>query len=277
MRINRVNLKFLRNEEWFRLHCIFASLVDDCGVERLKLQRLFPLYKKICKEVEDLLGRSRKSFISIEVTEADKVRTQQFRALRWAVKACLKLNNGKENSTAMQVRTLVKKHEKTILKGGMAGKTTAIANLVHEFQQLTTHPDPVPQDEIRGIPAWIHSLRTANRAYIEAVDKRLQEAAKRPGVNRLKTLRRQADRYYIRMIDLVASELQAISPPTPRPAPAPAPDDASVLHFAKALNVCVTYYKTILKGRQTKKEKKEANPLQHSRELPHPYFYTYIS
>ncbi|MDR2118287.1 MAG: DUF6261 family protein [Tannerellaceae bacterium] len=272
MEIIRFRLKALRNEGWFRFHTEFSGLAEDCGLEILRIDRLFPPYKALYAEADILLEVLRKSFITKDTTGANRQRDAQFRGLRDAVKAFLYSLDAPKKDAAEKVSAVIKKYNDAILKGARADKTAAIDNLL---QDLTTAPggvDLTQEVQALGVGGWVVSLDAANAAYKQSLAARVEESTERPEAGRLRQVRIELDHYYVNMVNVVDSLLLSIGQHSPggegegeeepegpvegRDA-VPATPDEKIVHFAKALNTCITYYRSLLKRRKTSSSKKE--------------------
>jgi hypothetical protein len=249
-------MKLLRNEEWFQLHSEFSHLAMRCGTEVLGIQHLFPPYRTRYNEVEKLLGLLPKSFTTADTREADRLRKMQFRGLRYAVKACLRRYDAAGKIAAMKVNTVTGKYKHTILTGGMSAKTTAIENLLHDLRHGEGGADLSEEIQLLELTSWVTGLDETNNAFIRSVNKRADEAAARPPVRRLQKVRAEMDHYYVYMMNLVDAQLMAISKTTPAGKTLPTAGDGKILHFAGTINSYILHYKAILKGRHTRKAKR---------------------
>ncbi|MDR2810885.1 MAG: DUF6261 family protein [Tannerellaceae bacterium] len=258
MNIARFAIGRLRNEEWFQYHTEFSNLVAQNGAEALGLERLFPLYRTLCKEADRLLELLHLSFITAESSLADRLRTKAFRGLRDAVKANLHLTDIAKQTAAEKLIAVIRKYSPAILQGSLVGKTPAVENLLQDLKANEGGIDLSAEVQTLHLSAWVDDLEQANRNYAQSVVERTTETAARPEAGLLKQLRIRIDHYYVTManaidVTLLAIEGESAAKETTREAAAPSAEtDQIVLHFAKSLNACTVRYTTLLRGRITR-------------------------
>jgi hypothetical protein len=270
MIISRFNISRLRNEEWFRFHTEYSGLAEECGVEFLELQRIYPLYKARYKEGDQLLELLRASFVTPDTTEANRNREKVFRGLRDAAKSLLNTLDPAKLEAAAKVYAVTRKYNDVISKGTLGAKTAAIDNLLQDLTPGEGAVDLSAEVQLLGFGFWVTDLATANQAYKQALAERTGEEAVRPAAGRLPQVRAEVDHYYLHMINVIDARLLTVpdveggeeedeDPPSPpvegRDTPATDPEEKLRL-FAHSLNACIARWKAILKGRRTRSEKK---------------------
>ncbi|MDR2389288.1 MAG: DUF6261 family protein [Tannerellaceae bacterium] len=268
MQIQKFGIRKLRNEEWFRFHTEFSELAVLCGLIILGLERLYPPFEALYKEADELLERLRKSFITINTTEANQQREQQYRGLRESVKTFLYSLDANVKAAAAKLNDVIGKYHATIMRGGRSAATAAIDNLLQDLTSTPGGMDFSQEVHLLGVETWVNSLTAANQTYKEAMAQRIEESTRRPDTGRLKQVRLEMDFLYLSMTSAVNARLAAIGnipeeeeeeeePSGPvEDRNLPDTDDGKVIHFAKGLNFCIAHYKAILKGRHTRSEKK---------------------
>ncbi|MDR2388654.1 MAG: DUF6261 family protein [Tannerellaceae bacterium] len=272
MEITKFNPAPLRIEEWFRMHTEFYGLVKLCGVDVLNMERLFPPYEILYKEGDELLEILRKSFITADTQSADRLRGRIFRGLRNAAKSYQYTPNTEKQNAGAKVNAVIRKYSSAILKGSRAEKTAAIDNLLQDLTPKEGSIDLSAEIQILSLEVWVTDLKAANTAYKQSLSERVEETVARPDVGRLKQVRIEMDRYYTNMTNAVNALLLVIdvssgndeeelpeepSGPVEDLEALPSTPDGKILHFAKALNAYIAYYKSLLKGRRTRSSKKQ--------------------
>jgi hypothetical protein len=275
MEIHRFTLSRLRNEEWLRFHTEYKGLATECGTDLLRIERIYPYYIERYNEADRLLELLGKSFVTAKTAAAEVQRDTLFRGLRDAVKSNLRILDAAKQDAAVKVYAVIKKYSSAILRGGRSAKTAAIDNLVQDLTNGEGGEDFSQEAQTLGLGKWVTDLDAANTAYKQSLADRAQEATTRPEIGRLQQVRLEMDHFYTNMINSIDMLLLAIetgkatggdeeeedpdSPPVEgRDAPALTPDE-KVIAFAKALNSYITHYKSLLKGRRTRSEKKESD------------------
>jgi hypothetical protein len=272
MEITKFKPTPLRVEEWFRLHSEFSGLVVLCGVDVLNMERLFPPYEILYKEADELLEVLRKSFITADTQSADRQRERIFRGLRNAAKSYQYTPDAEKQTAGAKVSAVIRKYSSAILKGSRAEKTAAIDNLLQDLTPVEGGIDLSPEIQLLMLGVWVTDLKAANTAYKQSISERVEETVARPDVGRLKQIRIEMDRYYTNMTNAVNALLLAIDSsggnendeeeeepggPVEDRGTLPSTADGKILHFARALNAYIAYYKALLKGRRTRYSSKK--------------------
>ncbi|MDR2810545.1 MAG: DUF6261 family protein [Tannerellaceae bacterium] len=251
MRIIKVTTDRLRNEEWFRFHTEYSGLVDAYGPELLMIQRIYSVYKTLYQEADRLLERLQASFITTHTAQAEHLRDELFRGLRDAVKSNLRSLDATKKAAAVKINALILKYNKVIRRDGRAARTAAFDNLLQDLKQGEGGVDLSSEVQILNIDEWVVNLDNANQTFKQSLADRAGEAAHRPQKGRLIQIRTQMNRFYVGMINSIETLLMAIEETNPAPLP-DSPDD-KLIRFVKELNTYLTHYKSLLKGRHTRK------------------------
>jgi hypothetical protein len=273
MKILRFLVGRLRNEEWFRFHTEYYGLVILYTAELLGIKRIFLLYEALLKEADRLLELLQASFSTTGTAEADYLRTEMFKGLRDAVKSFLHSIDSQTQTAAKKLHTVITKYGSAIMKGGRAAKTAAIDNLLQDLTHGESLVDLSAEVQLLDLGQWVTNLNDANVAFKESLAERAGEAADRPEAGRLIQVRAAMDSYYIHMINSIDTLLIGIyggeaeeeeeeeeednGPVEERDTPLPDGNDEKIIRFAKELNVYITHYRALLKGRQTRKNKEQ--------------------
>jgi hypothetical protein len=250
MKIPRFKSDRLQNEEWFRFHTEFSELASRSDVAALRIELLFPPYRKLYGEADMLLELLHKSFITADMTACDRTRKQLFRSLRRSVKAYLYMTDSPEQRAAGKLHAVVRQYADHILKGTQAGQTAAIDNFLQDLRPGAGSIDLSQEAGLLGLTSWLTGLGKANESYKNAWTARVKEAAGRPAAGRLKVVRARMDQLYTAMIRTIEATLLVAGPA----------EGAKPLEFAGKLHPCITRYRALLKGRYTRSEEKNPQP-----------------
>jgi hypothetical protein len=223
------------------------------------------------KEADKLLEILRKSFTTVDTTEANTQRIAQYRGLRDNIKSYLLSLDANVKAAAVKLYDVVGKYNNIILKGGTSAATAAIDNLLQDLSAAEGGIDLSQEVQTIGATTWVNNLRTTNETYKQALAERSEESTDRPDAGRMKQVRAEMDQYYSAMINIVDARLLVIGnlpdeeeeeeqPSGPvEDRSLPDTEDGKIVYFAKRLNFHITHYKSILKGRQTRSGKKIEN------------------
>ncbi|MDR2811435.1 MAG: DUF6261 family protein [Tannerellaceae bacterium] len=275
MSILRFLVSKLRNEEWFRFHTEFFGLAKAYGLELLGILRIFALYEILYQEADDLLEILRSSFLTIDTTTADRQRDDMYRGFRDAVKSNLRILDDAKKAAAQKVYAIVRKYSDTIQRGGRSAKTAAIDNLLQDLTQGEGSVDLSAEIHTLGLEKWVDDLDAANTAFKQSLAERAGEAADRPEAGKLQQVRAKMDHYYVNMINSIDTLLVAIEDGAAgeeanedNSGSGPVEDrgtsvdlaDEKIIRFSKELNSYVTHYKSLLRGRRTRKTDNSGEP-----------------
>jgi hypothetical protein len=267
MKIIRFLIRNLRNEEWFRFHTEFFDFATLCGLDVLKIKHLYHPYEVLYKEADLLLEILRKSFVTADSVIANSRRTEIFLGLRITAKYLRKVLSPEKQAAAVKVFAVVEKYNKVIRTGSLAAKTAAIDNLLQDLREHKGATDVSQEVTLLKLDDWVDDLYTTNENYKQSLAERIEEVAGRPTAGRMQVVRAAMDKYYLGMINIIDTLLLTVNTTAGEDeddAPGypvevhdnpPMTHDEKLLHFAKALNYHIARYKTLLKGRQTRKNK----------------------
>ncbi|MDR2118827.1 MAG: DUF6261 family protein [Tannerellaceae bacterium] len=262
MKILRVDTVRLRNEEWLQLHAEFFHLMLKCGAEELGVERMFRNYEPLYREAEGVMELLRRSFITADAAKANRLRVELFRGLRDAAGAYRRSLDGEKRLAAAKIDAVIKKYGKGILRGARSGITASIDGFLQEFTPGEGWLDLSAEALLLGLGEWIRDLEAVNTAYKTARKLRAEETASRPETGLLRKLRGEIDRMYRSMINVVDAVLLTVEVSAEGAgsggegdvrgaSPEGSPGEVAV-RFAKALNVYLSHYIMLLKGRRTR-------------------------
>ncbi|MDR2811328.1 MAG: DUF6261 family protein [Tannerellaceae bacterium] len=202
MKVLRISLKSLRNEEWFDLLTTFIKEVTRAGADVLGLvilmTRLLPLYN----HVDQLLQVLRKSVYTKELETANKKRLDTVRGFYSVVNGSQKLPETNKCKAAIRLFNLLKGYQKA-LRGGYSEVSGTINNLVQDLEG----PYAADITEL-GFDVWVTAIKQAEDEFLALRDERYEETTAKPKGN-LRDVRTQADIVYSAAMNVLDAQLIA--------------------------------------------------------------------
>ncbi|MDR0757254.1 MAG: DUF6261 family protein [Tannerella sp.] len=196
MKIVRINLAALRNEEWFQFMTEIRDLIVLFTAEALFIVELFVQFLKLYADADVAIEIIRKSPETEKMTEADHLRDQTFHGLNNTIRAALYHYDPKQSEAARQLTILLDRF------GNLARKapneeTAGLYNFIQELEGqyagfVTT----------LGLTEWVKELSMRNDAYETLVKARNEEVATRPKI-RVKSVRNELDDVYRQIVERI--------------------------------------------------------------------------
>ncbi len=240
MKIQKIHLNNLHNEEHFQFYAEFKSMVENAGAAKLKIQSQFDVFVALYDQEDEALKKITKSALTEQIEEADKQRDFIFRGLADTNKAALNHYNAEVREGARRLQIIFDAYG-NIARKSPNKATAAIYNLL---QELNAHSEEV--DDVGTLSGWMDELERKNQALDELIKQRYDESAQRNTLV-LKEVRAQVDDAY-RAITERIDALMLI--------------EGSVVYeeFIRRLNVVIEKYNNTLARRQgnSSKEKEAA-------------------
>jgi hypothetical protein len=274
MKIIKVDLARLRNEEWFNIFGELKGLVPVYGAENLGITGLYALLVPLHNKADQLLEMVRKSTYTEELKEIDSECNTVFRGLYGVVKNSRKLPVSTDQAAAERLYILLSSYRKAVLRSSYAEESSAMFNLLQDLQgQYTADVTAL------ALGKWVDSLNTLHQRFIDTRDARDKEYGLKPTED-LKKIRPQVDELYKNMTGVIYAKLVEkglggdvdISPddlktgiyedtvPEERRGDIP-------YNFVVAWNIVLKRYHSMLAARSSRKAKDE-NPDLDEEDLP---------
>ena len=191
MKITKIDLRTLRNDEHFQFHTEFRDLVMTTGLDALNIQTQFDVYRSLFEQEDEALKKIMKSAITEDIQEADRVRDNTFAGIVAANKAAL-LHFRSEVVTAARRLQIVFNTYGNVARKPLNEQTSAVYNLLQELQDSY-------QNDVNTIGVfmadWVQELKQNNEAFAILVKDRYDESAQRTDLI-LKEVRTQVDAAY---------------------------------------------------------------------------------
>lgn len=237
MKIIKIHLTNLRNEEHYQFQTDFKGLIDRYTAAALGIETAYAVYLLLYADEGVALDVIRKSAITAEITEADLHRDTIFRGLSDAVKACGNHFNSNVKEAAARIGVVLGHYGNLTLKP-YDEETAAITALVTDLQ--TTCAGDIAT---AGINEWINELLESNTAFDTLKKERYTEEAGKTQL-KMKEVRLKTDAAYTTITERI-NALMIVN------------GETAYKEFVNELNQRIEQYNLVLaqrKGRNAKKE-----------------------
>jgi len=237
MKIQKIHLINLRNEEHYQFQTDFKGLVDRYTPAALGIEVAYAVYLVLYGDEGTALDMIRKSAVTEKITEADLLRDFTFRGLRDAIKAAGNHFNPSVKEAAARLQVALNHYGNITLKP-YDEETAAIAALIADLR--TTY---APDATLTGINDWINELQTNNTAFDTLKKERYTEEAGKTQL-RMKEVRTEIDATF-RTITERINALIIVN------------GEATYAEFVNELNQRIENYQNLLAQRQGRNAKKD--------------------
>jgi hypothetical protein len=229
MKIKRLRLKSLRNEEWFNFFTEFKKFVEETTPEALDIEALFVVLMIFYRMADEALEPIRKSNYSSTIRQLDKVRGEAFVGLNTTMRAALKHFDMKKRTAAERLVILFD-HYSDLSDRPYNEETASIYNFLQDIR--AQYPTEIAELELTG---WLNELERTNTEFENAILSRNREYVSRTKLNMLE-VRRQAGRAYLDIVERIEA-LSLIN------------GDEKFATFVNTLNANIERYKTAINRR----------------------------
>ncbi|MDR2805322.1 MAG: DUF6261 family protein [Dysgonamonadaceae bacterium] len=230
MKIKRIKLNYLRNEEWFNFFTEFKSFVQQATPGALNIEALFTAFVALYAQADESLEILRKSSYTAEIVHLDSLRDRTYRGLVEIVRSGLHHYSETHAAAAERIKPLFDHY------GDLSGKsyneeTAGIYNLLQELRGQYA-----PQVATLALEGWINELERNNQAFESAILARNAESADKTTDVILLDIRRKTDRCYLDIVERIEA-LMLIH------------GEAYFAVFVKTLNTNIERYLNVLSRR----------------------------
>jgi hypothetical protein len=204
MKVIRISLQSLWNEEWFKLYTEYKAGVNRFNEETLGIEPLYLLFLPLLDTADKLLETLRKSSYTEELEDADRKRDELFSALCNVVKTSKKQPAPAKSEAASHLYNLLRGYRSQILKGSYANESSSIYNLLTDLKSAEYASDVA----LLGVSEWTTALKEAENNFLALYSKRQHESVAKFKGN-LVEVRKEVDALYIAMANSLDGQLLA--------------------------------------------------------------------
>jgi uncharacterized protein YecA (UPF0149 family) len=243
MKIKRINLSTLRNEEWFNFITEFKKFVEGVSPEKLNIEKLFAVFLGFYTTVDAIIEKIRKSGITNHISQLDKQRDITFRGLIYIIKAYKCHFDIVKRDAAKSLEPLIKHYGNLAIKP-YNEETAGIYNFLQEFRGK--YKDVIDMLELTD---WLDALDNYNQIFEDAILERNSEGAKKTDLQ-LFSVRRKTNRSYLNIVERLEALILLEE------------DEGEMekyISFVKTLNTNVKRYLDILAQRKGRSDAKKDN------------------
>jgi hypothetical protein len=237
MKILRIKLTKMRNEEWFQFFTEFKTFVTQATPEALDIEALYATFLALYGQADNSLETMRKSSYTSEIVRLDGVRDSTYQGLTEAVKSGLHhyLTPIREAAGKLEV---ILDHYGNLSVKSYNEETAGIYNLLQDFRAKAA------EVSILNLSGWLDELEANNQAFETAILARNAEGAGNIADVNMLEIRRQTDRCYLDTVERLEA-LMLIR------------GDAAFAGFVNQLNTNIERYKSALSRRGHHKEEEK--------------------
>ncbi|MDR2389732.1 MAG: DUF6261 family protein [Tannerellaceae bacterium] len=201
MKVIRIPLKTLRNEEWFALFTVLFLKIDRIGADKIGLVKLLQRLRPLFHHADLLLKILQKSVLTEEAENADKLRGEAWQGFYTVIKGSQKQPDAAKREAAQRLFNLLKGYQPSITKGSYAEETGAIVNLLQDLKGAYS-----ADVALLNFTDWVTSLEEAENHFLHILGEREEEYVAKPEGN-LREVRREFDVVYTAAMNLLDAEL----------------------------------------------------------------------
>ncbi len=188
MKIKKIKLLSLRNEEHFQFYTDFKNLVETHDPISLGIEFAFNAFLPFYNDEREALDIIRKSFLTDDISMADDLRDNTFRGLCDVVTSAEHHFLAEKRAAAGRIQ-IVLDHYGNISRKPYDEETAAINSLLGDLEGMTDDAT------LLGLTDWLNELQANNVAFDTLKkDRYTQEAGKTQ--LRMKEVRLEVDKAY---------------------------------------------------------------------------------
>jgi hypothetical protein len=203
MKIIRLSLSSLHNEEWFSLFTDLKAVIERFGIENLKIVGLYGRFLVLYAKADKLLIVLQKSVYTKEMEAADTNRDELFRGFYNVVKGMQQQPNEAKRKAALRVFNVLRVYHKPIASGNYAEESSGIYNLLQDLR------GPYAADvTLLALDEWVTALDQAETTFLACRAQRTQESVDKPK-EALRQIRLEVGTLYKAMTNTLDAQLLA--------------------------------------------------------------------
>jgi hypothetical protein len=176
MKILRIYLRRLHNEEWFGFFTEFKELAPLYSTDKLGITVLYERFLELHRSADEALVVLRKSIYTKELDALDRTRGDIVRGLSSVVKGYLRYPSADKEKAAGRLDILLGGYKKDIFSSTNLAETAAIGNLIDDLatEQYSGALKTLNLNE------WFTALATAELEYQTTLKERFDESTEKP-------------------------------------------------------------------------------------------------
>lgn len=242
LKIKKINLNILRNEEHYQIHSEVKGLVDKYGAAVLGIEELYALYLPVYAQEYEALNVIRASQHSEELADADGDRDALTRGFKNTVNGFLGHFNTEKRKAAERIQ-LVLDHYSDIEVKPYDQETVAIDTMLDELKGISA-----ADIQILGLGDWVTEMENSNNAFRALMTTRYTEKASKTDL-KMKQVRIDIDIAYRNIVKNLEAQITLKG-------------EATLTPFVNELNQRIERFGNILaqrKGRSAKSDESDAS------------------
>lgn len=196
MKDKTIHFAHLQNDEHFQYHDEFGDLLEISGVEKLKVDTWYRVWKNAFAREDLALKKISKSALTEEIRAVDAQRDVIFRGMADTCKTAVNHYDETVKKAAREVQIVFNTYG-NLARKGLTQKTSAIDNFLQEIKE-----NYAENATKIGLDGWAAKLKEANTECERLQKARWDEAAKRSDVV-MKDARAAVDAAYTDIVDRI--------------------------------------------------------------------------
>ena len=243
MKVNKIKLHDLRNEEYFQFFTRFRDAVQAANPATLRIEALYTDFLALFAQLDEAYKKIAKSLLTEEIDALDRQRDEVFRGMKDAISSGNRHFNDAVKQAARRIGNVTDAYG-DIPNRGKSEETIALTDLIKTLQ--TEHAEDVIT---LGLNNWLPEIKRLNTAVETLMRERFDETTAHTTVS-MSEVRPQVDEAYYGIVERIES-FDVIEGKT---------ENAPWAAFMASLNTVIDYTNNIVaqrKGRAKAKKDKE--------------------
>jgi len=236
VKISRLAFKSLRNSEYTMFISQLVAILLKYNLDALQLRKSFDRLVALTPELDKIVAQDLSSAYSNKIRDLDAQRDNLFAVIVSMVKNLEKSGIATLAPHVELLKRLLDKHGRDIAEAGYSAETKRLNDFLVE---ISTNANLMAAITATNLALFIDQLRTVNTEFASKFMVRIEESSSSEVVNAY-NIRLVSDKTLIsffRAIEFCSSEYEDLDYVTP----------------ANELNELITYYKTMLKARESRR------------------------
>ncbi len=238
MRVEKLALKLLRNEEWFQFAKEFKTMAEAELGGNVQIAELLATFIMLYGNADEVLEQIRKSGYTTQVVDADSLRDKTFGGFRNVVKGMLSHFDPAKQRSAENLMIVFDQYG-NLTEKSYSQETASLYNFLQEMKGKFA-----PDVAALGLDEWVSYLEQNNLDFERLVMERNEEQSEKTSL-KMKAVRRELDDCYVEIV----KRLEAITI---------LQSDHTLAPLINKLNSNIARYKNTLAQRKGKSVEKKS-------------------